>query len=257
MVMGRLVPALARGLDVLELFLDREVLSAPEAVRELGLPRTTVHELLSTLTARGWLVLLEGDAPRYRLGVRAFELGSVYIRSLDVAAAVRGVAEKLAAETGETVQAGVLDDDQVVYIVKVDSIHPVRLVSAVGGRLPAHCTALGKALLSGLPESRLDELFPPGSELPGLTTHSIRDADRLRTALARIRRRGLAVEERESNPDAACVAAGIRDRTGDMVAAMSVSVPTSRWNPARRRELGEAVVAAAQGLSRELGAPTV
>ena len=253
--MGRVVPALARGLDILELFLDREVLSAPEVVRALGLPRTTVHELLATLAARGWLVAIGGDSPRYRLGVRAFELGSVYLRSLDLTDSVRAVAQKLAADTGETVQAGVLDEDQVVYIAKVDSIHPVRLVSTVGGRLPAHCTAVGKALLSGLSDRRLDELFPRGSELPRLTENSIRDPERLKAALARIRRQGVAYEQRESNPEAACVAAGIRDRTGQIVAALSISVPTSRWNTARRRELAEAVRASADGLSRDLGAP--
>lgn len=253
--MGRVVPALARGLDILELFLDRELLSAPDVVRALGLPRTTVHELLATLTARGWLVAVEGELPRYRLGVRAFELGSVYLRSLDLTDSVRVVTQKLAADTGETVQAGVLDADQVVYIAKVDSIHPVRLVSTVGGRLPAHCTAVGKALLSGLDDRQLDELFPPDRELSGLTENSIRDPERLKAALVRIRRQGVAFEQRESNPEAACVAAGVRDRTGQIVAALSISVPTSRWNAARRRELAVAVRASADGLSRDLGAP--
>jgi IclR family KDG regulon transcriptional repressor len=254
-MVGRVVPALARGLDILELFLDREVLSAPEVVRALGLPRTTVHELIGTLAERGWLVAVEGDSPRYRLGVRAFELGSVYLRSLDLAESVRAVAHKLAADTGETVQAGVLDTDQVVYIARVDSIHPVRLVSTVGGRLPAHCTAVGKALLSGHTDQRLDELFPPGVELQGLTENSIRDPERLKAALVRIRRQGIAYEQRESNPEAACVAAGVRDRTGQVVAALSISVPTSRWSAARRRELGEAVRTSAEALSHELGAP--
>lgn len=253
--MGRLVPALSRGLDVLELFLDRQTLSAPEIVRALELPRTTVHELLNTLTARGWLVVVGADS-RYQLGVRSFEVGSTYLRSLDLVASARRVAERLAAETGETVQAGVLDEDQVVYVVKVDSIHPVRLVSSVGARLPAHCTAIGKALLSGLSGQRLDELFPLGTELIGLTRNSIRDPDRLRSALTRIRRRGVAFEERESNPEAACVAAGIRDGHGEVLAAMSISVPTSRWTPARKRELAELVRAATDDLSREFGAPS-
>jgi DNA-binding IclR family transcriptional regulator len=252
---GRVVPALARGLDIIELFLDHQVLSAPDVVRALALPRTTVHELLATLVARGWLVAIDGDSPRYRLGVRAFEVGGVYLRSLDLTDSVRAAAQKLAADTGETVQAGVLDEDQVVYICKVDSIHPVRLVSTVGGRLPAHCTAVGKALLSGLSDRRVDELFPPGRELPALTDNSIRDPERLKAALARIRRQGVAYEQRESNPEAACVAAAIKDGTGQVVAALSISVPTSRWNPARRRELAEAVRVSAEALSHEFGAP--
>lgn len=253
--MGRVVPALARGLDVLELFLDRQVLSPPDVVRALGLPRSTVHELIGTLTARGWLVAVEGDSSHYRLGVRAFDLGSAYLGSLDLTDSLRAVAAKLAADTGETVQAGVLDEDQVVYIAKFDSIHPVRLVSTVGGRLPAHCTAVGKALLSGLTERRLDELFPRGKELRGLTQNSIHDPERLKADLARIRQQGVAYEERESNPEAACVAAGIRDRTGQVVAALSISVPTSRWSAARRRELADAVRRSAGDLSRDLGAP--
>lgn len=254
--MGRLVPALSRGLDVLELFLEQETLAAPEVVRALDLPRTTVHELLSTLAARGWLVTVDGDVSRYRLGVRAFELGNVYLRSLDIAQSARRVAAELADTTGETVHVGVLDEDQVVYIAKVDSIHPVRLVSSVGGRLPAHCTAIGKALLSGASDAQLDELFPMGKELIALTPRSIRDPVKLRTELRRVRKQGVAHEVRESNPEAACVAAAVRDSSGRVVAAMSISVPTSRWGAARRRELGALVVDAASQLSRLLGGPT-
>jgi IclR family transcriptional regulator, KDG regulon repressor len=134
----------------------------------------------------------------------------------------------------ETAQVAVPDGTSVVYVAKVDGSHPVRLVSSVGRRLPAHCTAVGKMLLSALPEHEFYTHFPPGVPLPAMTPHSITSPEQLSRQLAEIRRRGVAIEFCESNPDVACVAAPIRDSTGTVVAALSVSVPTQRWTGAER-----------------------
>ncbi len=83
--MGRIVPALARALDILELFIDDESLSTPEIVARLGLPRTSGHELVSTLVARSYLAPVPGVPGRFRLGVRTFQLGSAYAAQLDLA----------------------------------------------------------------------------------------------------------------------------------------------------------------------------
>src|SRR3954454_7175117 len=148
--MGRAVPAVTRTLDILELFLDRPSLSAPEITERLGLPRTTVHELLSTLTDRAYLIAMPGQPTRYRLGMRLFQLGSVFADQLDLSQEALQVAREVAAACDETVHVAVLDGTEVVYVAKVDSTHPVRMVSAVGRRLPAHCTGVGKMLLTGL-----------------------------------------------------------------------------------------------------------
>jgi IclR family transcriptional regulator, KDG regulon repressor len=252
--MGRTVPAVARALDILELFLDgTDSLSAPEIMARTGLPRTTVHELVTTLTHRSYLATVPEHAHRYRLGVRSFQLGSAYADRIDLAREGQDIAREVAEACDETVHLAVLDGTGVVYIAKVDSTHSVRMVSAVGRRLPAHCTAVGKMLLSGLPPEAFDALFPADRPLPAMTAKSITSVAQLKRQLAEIRRRGTAAESCESNADVACVAAPVFDHSGRMVAAMSISVPISRWSAERQEAWARLVAGGAARLSMVLG----
>jgi len=251
--MGRAVPAANRALDILELFLGTPVLSAPEVVTRLGLPRTTVHELLGTLVDRSYLVLMPGQPLRYRLGVRLFQLGSVFAENLDLTREAQRVATEVAAACDETVHVAVLEGRDAFYIARIDSTHPVRMVSAVGRRLPAHCTGVGKMLLSSLAPEAIDALYPSGTRLETMTSRSISSRSRLDAALARIRRVGLSYDEGESTDEVQCVAAGVYDHTGRMVAAMSISVPSMRWDDAAREALPTLVREGAEQLSASLG----
>ncbi|GAA1916721.1 IclR family transcriptional regulator [Streptomyces durmitorensis] len=251
--MGRLVPAVTRALDILELFLEGDgTLSAPEVTRRLQLPRTTVHELLTTLAARSYLVQIPDQTGRYRLGVRAYQLGSRYAEQLDLAAEGQQVAREVAETCDETVHVAVLEDTDVIYIAKVDSTHAVRMVSAAGRKLPAHCTSVGKMLLASLPPAELETRLA-GRDLVAMTQNSITEPDALLAALAEVRERGVAAEHRESNPDVSCVAAPVRDSAGHVVAALSISVPMIRWSEQREDELAELAAKGAGDLSERLG----
>lgn len=251
--MGRLVPAVTRALDILELFLEGDgTLSAPEVTRRLQLPRTTVHELLTTLAARSYLVQIPDQTGRYRLGVRAYQLGSRYAEQLDLAAEGQQVAREVAETCDETVHVAVLEDTDVIYIAKVDSTHAVRMVSAAGRKLPAHCTSVGKMLLASLPPAELESRLM-GRELVAMTQNSITEPDALLAALADVRERGVAAEHRESNPDVSCVAAPVRDSAGHVVAALSISVPMIRWSEQREQELADLAAKGAGDLSERLG----
>lgn len=251
--MGRAVPAVSRALDILELFLDRPALSAPQITEKLDLPRTTVHELVTTLVDRGYLEAVAGAPTRFRLGMRLFQLGSQFADRLDLVREAQEAAGKVAASCDETVHVAVLDGTNVVYIAKVDSTHPVRMVSAVGRRLPAHCTAVGKMLLSGLSEEALDARYPRSQNLAAMTPRSIVSPTRLRTQLGEIRQAGVSFDDCESNEAVRCVAAGVYDHTGRMVAAMSVSTPIMRWNDDNAAQWAELIAEGAQSLSQRLG----
>lgn len=253
--MARRVPAVERALDILELFLRTppESLSVPEIARALGLPRSTAHELVATLVARRYLRPLEANPHRYALDVRVFELGNAYANGLDLAREGQAVARRIAAQCDETVHIAVLEGTEVFYIAKVDSTNALRLVSAIGRRLPAHCTAVGKMLLSGLSAEEFACRFAGVQELPGMTRNSIRSVEALQEELARIRVRGLAWDNCESNPDVRCVAAPIHDHRGRMVAAMSISFPVVRDTPERFRELARLVREGAREVSERLG----
>ena len=251
--MGRAVPAVSRALDILELFLERPTLSAPQITEKLDLPRTTVHELVTTLTDRGYLEAVPGAPIRYRLGMRLFQLGSQFADRLDLVREAQDSAGVVAAACDETVHVAVLDGTTVVYVAKVDSTHPVRMVSAVGRRLPAHCTAVGKMLLSGLSDEALDARYPRSHNLAAMTPNSINTPAKLRLHLETIRAAGVSYDDCESNEAVKCVAAGVYDHTGRMIAAMSISAPTIRWNDQHAVEWQQLITQGAQSLSTRLG----
>lgn len=250
--MARVVPAVVRALDILELFLDRPELSAREVTERLDLPRTTVHELLVTLAERAYLIAVPGQPVRYRLGMPVFQLGSAFAGRLDLVREAQGVAREVAAACDEAVHVAVLDGADVIYLVKVDSTHPVRMVSAVGRRLPAHCTAVGKVLLAGLDHDGVNGVLAKGP-LAAMTPASITDPDRLRAHLAEVRAAGLGADVGESDTAMRCVAAAVRDHSGAVVAAMSVSAPIIRWAPESPEKWAGLVRAGAAALSARMG----
>lgn len=252
---GRLVPAVARAFDILELFIERDTLSAPDITHHLGLPRTTVHELISTLLERSYLLEVGEDSKRFELGPATVALGQRYQERVDLSRQGQLVAQKVSEQCSETVQVGIRNEDSVIYVAKADSSHSVRMVSAIGRRLPAHCTAVGKVLLAGLSPSEFDRLYPPGSTLKKMTERSISSASELKEAIAQVRRDGIATEFCESNQDIACIAAPVYDFDGALVAGLSISVPVIRWTENVQTSLQEVIAKGANELSRRLGAP--
>lgn len=251
--MSRVVPAVARALDILGLFLDSRSLSVPEISDRLGLPRSSAHELTNTLVAAGFLSPVGSQSHRFVLGLRVFELGSSFAASLDLIREGAAVLREVADACDETTQLAVIEDNDVVYIAKADCSHVVRLVSAVGIRLPAHLTALGKMLLSAISDEMVISRYGKAGTMPGMTPNSITSLERLLVELAEVRGRGLAFDDCESNLDVRCVAAPVYDHDGEMVAAMSVAVPVTRMGPERQARLAELVRKGAESLSYRLG----
>lgn len=252
----RVVPALARGLELLETLAGSpEPRTGAELARSLGLPRSTVHDLLRSLVALGYAREVDRQLHAFALGPAVLALGHSYLATIDFDGEATTVARELSAATGETVQVAVLDGTDALYVAKAESRNHLRLVSAVGRRLPAHLTGVGKAVLAHLPERELDRLYAGRTELVTMTEHSIGTLAELKVRLAEIRRSGLAYDYCESNPDVACVAAPVVDHEGQVVAGVSLSLPVTRWSDAYRDELGQQVRQAARTLSHTLGAP--
>jgi IclR family KDG regulon transcriptional repressor len=252
--MAKIVPSVKRAFEILELFMDGiRSFSVPEITVHLGLPRTTAHELVKTLLACGYLERDDKQPNRFTLGLRVFELGSIYAAQLDITEEGQKVARKVSKACDETVQMAIRDGTDAVFIIRVDSSHTLRLVSAVGSRLPANCTALGKMLLSTLTDEELAALYKGHKRLPGMTANSITSIKGLVGELAEIRKRGYAYDDCESNKDARCVAAPVYDRYGHICAAMSITVPVTRMNSSRTNELVAIVQHGAKELSRRIG----
>jgi IclR family transcriptional regulator, KDG regulon repressor len=237
---------------LLKAFLSRDELLGPsELGRRLGLGKSTVHRLLTTLTAEG---LLEQDprAGGYRLGIVMFELGEAVRVHMDLHAAAGPVLGMLREETRETAQVGVLDGGEVVYVDRLESSHTLRLFTETGRRVPAHCSSSGKVLLAFLPEQARADLLD-SRPLPALTPDTITDPAVLSAELSKVRARGWAEAVNEREIGVASIAAPVRDHRGDVVAAISIGAPIIRLGAAQRRRLARPVMEAGDAVSRRLG----
>jgi len=237
---------------LLKIFLSREEsVGVSDLARRLGLGKSTVHRLLTTLAAEG-LIERDEESGGYRLGLVVFELGEAVRVHLDLHAAAGPVLAAVREQTGESSQVGVLDGVDVVYVDRLESSQTLRLFTETGRRVPVHCTSSGKVLLAHLPPERCAQVLAE-APLTQLTSRTITDPVALQAELARVRLRGWAeaVDEREIG--VASVAAPVRDRSGRVIAAISIGAPAIRLGAARRRELASVVQEAGEAASRRLG----
>jgi IclR family acetate operon transcriptional repressor len=192
------------------------------------------------------------DSDAYRIGVRAFEIGSIYIRAVTPEFEARPIMAKLVKETGQTANLGVLEQGEVVHLAVVAPDRPVRYWAAVGKREAPHYSGLGKALLAALSEDELTDHLQR-HRLPRRTPTTICDADALRTELARVRSAGWAIDDEESNTGVCCVAAPIFDQFGEAVAAVSISGLKAEFSSENLPRYIAAVVRAGAAVSQRLG----
>jgi DNA-binding IclR family transcriptional regulator len=251
----RPVKSAYRALDVLEALAFRPA-TLSELSRLLDIPKSSLHGLVRTLTERGWIAPADGST-RFRLGLRALQVGARFVEEDEAVARVAPTLDRLVASTGETVQHGRLDGDQVVYLAKRDTAHQVRIISDVGARLPAHATALGKALLAARDDDTVARLLR--QPLASLTSRTKTDLDALMGDLERARGRGYAVDDGEAADGLRCFAVVVPPRrTGDRALptdAVSVSVPAFRLDADREGRLVAALLEAQLRLGGGLPAP--
>jgi DNA-binding IclR family transcriptional regulator len=245
------VSMVGRTAVVLQAFdLRHPSLGLSELARRSGLPKATVHRLAGQLVDNGFL---ERDGDAYRLGVWLFELGQRVQRSRVLRDAALPFLEDLFVASRETVHLATPVGTHVMYIDKLVGHASGRTPSEVAGRLPLHCTATGKAMLAHQPAEVVDDYLR--RPLQRVTRHTIVVPDVLRSELATIRRTGWAVEREETMVGYVSVAAAVFDRNERPLAALSVTGPGRRLDPAR---FGPAVRTAARGLTRVLaGDPAV
>lgn len=242
---------LARGLHLLELIGEaREGATVTELAAVSGLDKGTVSRLLATIRSAGWAVQSPTDR-RYRLAGKALSLSHDNGNHVDVRVLARTQLNKLRERWNETVNLGIIEGHDVVYIEVVHSTAAVRVMSAfIGQRMPLTTTALGQAFLSRLPDSELKQLIPV---LPG-TPNSPQQLAKIMSDLEATRQRGYAVDDELNQPEVVCVGAAVVDVGSIPVATLSVTGPAYRMRP-RIAEIGASCVAAATAVSEALGAP--
>lgn len=250
-----LVRAIERAGQILDLVQQSEQpLALSELVARCDLSKPTVFRMLRNLEHIGLVERVPGrDA--YRLGLRCVALGQAYAQQADFRREAVPVLEELRDRFNETVHLAVLDDDlRVVYVDKLEGKHAVGIMmSRIGGSAPSFCTGLGKSLLSAREDDVVAQLRDRG-ELVQKTPMTICEPDELSRELSVIRHRGYALDLEEHEVGVRCVAANVRDATGQVVAAISIAGPAQRLDEQDLNgELASATVAAANQISRRLG----
>jgi DNA-binding IclR family transcriptional regulator len=220
----------------------------------LGLPKSSTSLMLGAMVELGW-VERDPQTQYYLLGIRAWQAGQAYVRGRSLVQRAQPVMDRVRNRLKETVRLAVLDGYENVYIGISEGGQALALDSRIGSLLPAHATGLGKAMLAGLAPDEVRRRFHAFEFVP-YTRNAITGVDELLATLDRVRRQGWAEDHEEYVLGVRCVAVPIRDHRGDVVAAISVSVPSIRFNRAHRRVALAELLAAGAELSARLGAPT-
>lgn len=240
------VRAVERALDILLCFAGTETeLGLSDIAKRIGLHKSTVHRLLASLESKGF-IRRHPQTEKYRLGWSVLELVSNVYQSDDLSSIVSPEMTRLRDLLGETISLYVLSGIERIRIQAIESKQPVRRVANVGRRLPLYVGASGKVLLAYSSEELLEELMTDSSWPPELSL------DEFRHALQQVRESGYAVSIEEREPGAAAVAAPIRGRNGEAVAALSISGPVDRFTPEAVERFAQEVRKSAEMLTKML-----
>ena len=219
------VQSLSRGLTVLQAFnAERPAMTLADMSRATGLTRATVRRLLLTLAALGFVCT---DGRTFELTPRVLDLGFAYVSSLQLPDIAQPFMEALSDRVHESVSASVLDGSQIVYVARVNTQRIMGISLAIGSRLPAAWTSMGRVLLAGLSEPQLEE-FLDGLVASGPTEQSINNTEALRSEIHTVRSQGYALIDQELEEGIRSVAAPLRDRRGRTLAAINVGTHAAR-----------------------------
>jgi DNA-binding IclR family transcriptional regulator len=218
-----------------------------ELSRELGLTKPNVYRLLSTLSILGY-VKKDAATSLYSPTLKLWEMGSMLVRDVDLQSVAGPRLRRLAEDTRESVQLAVWDAGYVVYVDKVDSAQPLKAITSIGSRVPASVVSTGKAMLAWMATEALDRAVAHVKRYTPLTLTRRKDIEREET-----RERGYAVNRGEFRIGVCGIAAPVRDRGGNVVAAIGVWGAEKNILGSRREELAHMTVSAAREVSREMG----
>ncbi|MGI6628116.1 MAG: IclR family transcriptional regulator [Bacillota bacterium] len=261
------VRSVERAVKVLSAVIEAsEPVSLTDVASKTGLPVATTKRFLDTLTKT---LILSKRGRLYSPGIRLFEIGKKTEQRMDLVPAAMPYLVKLRDNVGESANLAILDKTDVVYLASVESPRMMRTFTVPGARIPAHCTGVGKILLSGHSDDRLRKLYEScvqgdsgesgdsqslvHAKLERFTSNTIDSVDMLIREIKKARRLGYATDEGEREEGVVCIAAPVRDYSGSIVAAVSISGPAYRLDRDGKLKARAYVVKCGQDISRSLG----
>lgn len=247
-----LVQSVDRTLSILALMSDyNEGLGITEISERVELHKSTVHRLLGTLIYKGYVVQ-DHQTNKYRLTFKIFELGNKIIEDKDILKASKFYTEDLMKEFNEVVHLVIRDDNDILYIDKVEAKNTIQMASKIGRRSPLYSTSVGKSILAYLDEEEVMEIWE-NSDIKKFTDNTIIDYDIFKKELDKIRLQGYAEDDEENEPGVRCVGAPVFNFHGKVEGAISISGPTMRVTKEKVDEIAREIKKCASLISKELG----
>jgi IclR family KDG regulon transcriptional repressor len=245
------VNSVNKAFNILKLFHEQSELGITEIAYLMGMAKGSVYRFVTTLKRLGLLEQnLENE--KYKPAVGLLELSSLYVNRLDWNTIIHPFMEFLSDKTHEDILLAVRDRSNIVYIDKIEGKQMLRMVPQIGLPRPAHCTGSGKALLAGLNQQQLLDLYK-GKELPRYTKYTITDFNKLLEDLALTKKRGYAVDDEEYELGVIAISTTIRGMNGEPLGAISVSGPKVRINEENVSEIATMVIDICKEISRRFG----
>ncbi|WAH38059.1 IclR family transcriptional regulator [Alicyclobacillus dauci] len=221
-----------------------------EIAQSLGLSKSTVHRVMTTLAEEGF-VLRDEHTHRYRLGLSVLSLGGIIMSNLEIYREGQHLLEEFVNRFDETVHLAVLENYSTVYVSKLECKHPIKISTHLGGKNPLHCTSSGKAILASQKEEMIDEVIRRGLEKR--TRSTITDPHQLKVALSEIRKAGYAISRSELREGVHSVAVPVRDYTRQVIGAVTVVGPAERFTEEKMKSFARTLESMGKEISSRLG----
>lgn len=246
------VQTLDRTFDIIELLATApKGMGVTEIGQKLGLHKSTVFRLINALVQRGYLEK-DQNTGLYKIGLKFVEISSLHLQQIELKTEAAPFMRHLTEVTGQVTHLAILDETEVVYIEKIEVIQSLRMYSQIGKRLPVYCSALGKAILAGQ-NSDYQERIAKKMDYTRHTENTITNPGEFMNELEKTRQRGWAIDNEEHEPGIRCIAAPIKDFTGKVIAAISITGSKAVIIPEKDEYYSKLVVDAAANISKRLG----
>lgn len=245
------VQVLDRAIGIMDVVSAADGLTLTSISHQTGMATSTAHRILTSLEAHG-LVAMDPERKLWFIGVTAFQIGNGFLRNRKVVDLARPLMRDLVSEIGESVNLGIEDDGAIVYLAQIECHNPIRAFHRPGTRTAIHASAMGKAVLSTWPDANIRKLLAKVG-MPGFTRKTLTNDRRFFRDLAETRERQWALDDEEATIGMRCVASPIHNEFREVVAAVSISGPTTRLTYDRIGELGPRIKRVAGEITARIG----
>ncbi|QIA65420.1 DNA-binding transcriptional regulator KdgR [Vibrio astriarenae] len=245
------VSSVLKVFNILQALGEQKEIGVSDLSQRLMMSKATTYRFLQTMKTLGY-VTQEGEADKYSLTLKLFELGAKSLEYVDLIELADKEMKIISELTNETVHLGALDEDSIIYIHKIDSSYNLRMHSRVGRRNPLHTTAIGKVLLAEREDSFVRNTLSR-IEFVKSTDRTHENAEQLIAELKLVKDQHFGEDNEEQEPGLRCLAAPVYDRFGTVIAGVSISFPTVRFDEKRMSYYIDLLHKAGRNISEQLG----